>query len=395
MANTHVTEPPMDASDPFAPLGQNVVGYNVMRDDNSSSDNTSRQNSRWNSRLQVRNSGKGKGKGKPSKKGNRDPNDPHWKIPEFGKALGNARVVIFTMTQFTESTNPYRKRLPAPLQRSNLPGYVVHLPDPAFITARKRQDHATDQDLCVVCHNALKALYQLGDSPRLYYLHDEMKQPRSLLGQANQYLNRQAVQELVPENQKLTLGDYWRVLRVRPATSKYKAEQLQSEYIPNNTYGYYEVETTLENVKRLKIKSTRYWNELLVKDVPNDILYSLSDFYPGLPYEANIIRDNESLGLPIYRIRETVFFQDQTPPTADGVLEEDKPRKRVNVEATITNLVGLGALPDEEQESLEHYMLSVEEILRRYEGYLQEWPFLIAQRLIKMQVSRLKYIKYA
>jgi hypothetical protein len=106
-----------------------------------------------------------------------------------------------------------------------------------------------------------------------------MKQPRTLRGQTIQYLSEQAVQELVPENQKLTLGDYWGVLRVSPATNKYKAEQLQLEYIPNNTYGYYEVKTTLDNVRRLKIKPTRYWNELLVKDVPNDILYSLSDFY--------------------------------------------------------------------------------------------------------------------
>jgi hypothetical protein len=148
--------------------------------------------------------------------------------------------------------------------------------------------------------------------------------------------------------------------------------------------------------KKIEILATlRYWNELLVKDVPSDILYSLSDFYPGLPYEVNIVRDNESLGLPIYRICETVFFQDQTPPTADGVPEEDKPRKRVNVETTIAKLIGLGALPDGEQASLEHYMLSVEEILKRYEGYLHEWSFLVAQRLIKMQVSRLKCIKYA
>ncbi len=53
-------------------------------------------------------------------------------------------------------------------------------------------------------------------------------------------------------------------------------------------------------------------------------------------------------------------------PTADGLAEEDKPRKRVNVEATITNLVGLGAIPDQEQQSLENYMLSVEEILTKY-----------------------------
>jgi hypothetical protein len=223
----------MDMSSPFAPIGRSIVGYNVTRDDNSSSDNSSRKNSRWNSRLQVRNNGKGKGK--PSKKGKKDPCDPYWKIPDFGKASGDARVVIFTMTQFSESTNPFRKRLPAPLQRSNLPGYIVQTPDPAFIAARKRPDQATDQDLMKVYHNALKALYQLGESPGLYYLHDEMKQPRTLRGQTIQYLSGQAVQELAPENQKSILGDYWRVLRLRPATNKYKAEQLQLEYIPNNT----------------------------------------------------------------------------------------------------------------------------------------------------------------
>ena len=110
-------------------------------------------------------------------------------------------------------------------------------------------------------------------------------------------------------------------------------------------------------------------------------------------YAANIIRDNESLGLPIYRIYESVFYQDTTPPTADGVAEEDKPRKRVNIEATIANLVSLGALPDQEQNYLESYMMTVEEILARYEKYLQEWSFLVAQRLLKMQVSRLKNIK--
>ncbi len=40
-------------------------------------------------------------------------------------------------------------------------------------------------------------------------------------------------------------------------------------------------------------------------------------------------------------------------------------------------------------------MLNVEEILAKYEKYLQEWPFLVTQRLIKMQVSRLKSIKTA
>ena len=185
--------------------------------------------------------------------------------------------------------------------------------------------------------------------------------------------------ELISENQKTSLGDYWRVLRVRPPTNKFNAEKPQLEYIPNNTYTYYEVKTTLENVRRLKVKPTRYWNELPIKDVQSDILYSLSDYYPGLPYEANIIRDidNESLGLPIYRIRELVFFQDQAPPVASNVPDEDRPRKKVDAETTISNLVALGAISDQEQLTLESYMIRVEEILSKYEMYLLEWPFLV------------------
>ncbi len=40
-------------------------------------------------------------------------------------------------------------------------------------------------------------------------------------------------------------------------------------------------------------------------------------------------------------------------------------------------------------------MIKIEESLNRYEGYLREWPFLVAQRLLKMQVSRLRSIKHA
>ena len=75
--------------------------------------------------------------------------------------------------------------------------------------ARKQHGQTTGQDPYVAYHNALKALYQLNDSPRLYYLHDEDKQPRSLQGQVIQYLNGQSVQELVPEDQKFIPVSGW------------------------------------------------------------------------------------------------------------------------------------------------------------------------------------------
>jgi hypothetical protein len=393
--NSYDFETEMDTTNPYAPLPRQVVKYDVTRDDNSSSDNASQNNSRWNSSWQVRNKGKGKGKGKSFKKGKRDPGTPFWTIPEFGKAIGDSKIVMFGYDDFNQPDNPFRKKVPLQLQRSNTPGEVVHLPEPALVVERKRPDQQFDQDLQKVYHNALKALYQLGDSPRLYYLQDEGRNAITLRGRVVQYLNDQAVHELVPEDQKKILGDYWRVLRLRPPTNTFSAGKPHLEYIPNNTYGYNEVKMTLDNVKRLKIKPTRYWNEALVKDVPSDILYSLSDYCPGLPFQADIVRDNELLHLPKFRIYETVFFQDQEPQVADNVPDEDKPRKRVDVQRTIDSLVGCGALPDAEQVTLESYFIDIEEHLNRYEGYLREWPFLVAQRLLKMQVSRLKNIKHA
>ncbi len=54
-----------------------------------------------------------------------------------------------------------------------------------------------------------------------------------------------------------------------------------------------------------------------------------------------------------------------------------------------------GVLPDGEQTALEDLMVRVEELLKKYEQYVQQWPFLVAQRLLKMQFNCLKNIKHA
>ncbi len=135
------------------------------------------------------------------------------------------------MADFILPTNPFRKRKPTRLERSSTPGYVVNTSEPALVAARKRPDQPHDQDLMLVYHKALRALYQLNESTGSYYLHDEMKDPVTLYGQKIQYLNRQPVHELVPENQKAILGDYWRVLRLRPPTNQFSAGKPHLEYI--------------------------------------------------------------------------------------------------------------------------------------------------------------------
>jgi hypothetical protein len=80
------------------------------------------------------------------------------------------------------------------------------------------------------------------------------------------------VHALLEEHQKQSLGDYWRVLRLRPATNSVKATNRDMEYVPNDTYSYYQVRKTLAQVARVQIKPCRYWNELPAKEVPDDIL---------------------------------------------------------------------------------------------------------------------------
>ena len=67
---------------------------------------------------------KGKGKGKSFMKGKRDPNDPFWTIPEFGKAIGDSRIVIFLMADFIQPTNPFAK---GPLRFCSAVPYLVTL----------------------------------------------------------------------------------------------------------------------------------------------------------------------------------------------------------------------------------------------------------------------------
>jgi hypothetical protein len=75
-------------------------------------------------------------------------------------------------------------------QKSNLPGYVVQLPEQALVAARMRHDQLYDQDLQKVYHNAFKAIYLLADSPRLYLLQDEGLNPITLRGEVVRNLNQ-------------------------------------------------------------------------------------------------------------------------------------------------------------------------------------------------------------
>jgi hypothetical protein len=61
---------------------------------------------------------------------------------------------------------------------------------------------------------------------------------------------------------------------------------------------------------------------------------------------------------------------------------------------TIEFLLSTGAITNE-QKSFEDYITAIQEVELKYSNHLANWPFLAAQRLLKLQMHRLKTIKLA
>ncbi len=190
---------------------------------------------------------------------------------------------------------------------------------------------------------------------------------------------------LLEENQKSHLGDFWRVLRLRPATNVLKSSNPDIEYIPNNTYPYYKVRKTLAQSARLQVKPCRFWNELPAKDISDDIFYSLCDYWPSMPRDVDIVNENSLLGLPLYRMNE----QNRTNYARVGA----KVQMINDNSYTIEFLISTGTIASDTQKSFEDYLTAISEVEMKYSNYVISWPFLASQRLLRLQMNRLKTIK--
>ena len=192
---------------------------------------------------------------------------------------------------------------------------------------------------------------------------------------------------LLGDDQISTLGDFWKVLRLRPsASTAYYAfvtpEWPTLEYLPNNTYSYFKIKTTLYQRHNTKVKPNRYWNETCVKDVGDEVLYSLAEYCAGMPNGADIVRDNHYLGIHPYCMLESISHYDGSGKKTDP-----------DVEATIMALITFGTIPNREQTTLEDLMEKVQEVTIKYFNWTKNWPFLAGYRLLKMQLGRCNHIK--
>ncbi len=103
---------------------------------------------------------------------------------------------------------------------------------------------------------------------------------------------------------------------------------------------------------------------------------------------VNIVNDNQQLGLDAYRMREQKRTNISPAPSI-------KPYRVHDHAYTLEYLLATQAIADTEQTTLEDYMTRVHEMDILLTDHIANRPFLAAQRLLKLQLSRLRVIKQA
>jgi hypothetical protein len=272
------------------------------------------------------------------------------------------------------------------METSMSPGHSIMLPDDTLVIPRLAPNQSFDAYTQKVYHQVLLAIHQMIRSHNNYYVQ-ELGQGCThyvnLKGQkVGVYAHGNSLYDLLADKQRASLGDFWKVLRVRPSPAGDKAQWAVYEYIPNDTYSFYKVKKTLKQMHGCTIKPSRYWNETCALSVQDHILYSLAEYCPGLPRDANIVADNQYLGIHPYRMLESLSKYDDVRKKTDP-----------DIEATITALMTYGTIPNREQRALEDLMEKIQEVTNRYFHWTKNWPFLAVHRLLTMQLNRCNHIK--
>ncbi len=281
---------------------------------------------------------------------------------------------------------------PAALVRSLAPGHPIQYLDSRQIRIRTNpsdlnQDGTPIDNIVFHYNSALRAIHEVGQSVAHFQFMEENGRVVDLRG--TPIPNGYAIDPhyLLGENQKSHLGDFWRVLRHCPATNALKSSNPDIEYVPNNTYSFYQFKKTSVQSARVQVKPSRYcWDERPAKDIPDDIFYSLCDFWPSMPIDVDIINENTLLDLPLYRMNEQSKTNHARPGARAHMVNDNS--------YTIEFLLSTGAI-NNEQRSFEDYVTAIQELEMKYSNHITNWPFLAAQRLLKLQMHRLKTIRVA
>ena len=341
--------------------------------------------------------GKGKGKGKGKAYNTKDtwgamPRDydpDQVVIPELGSATD---VVFHTFDSLTtENQTPYTVRIPTLYEVSPNTGLIILHMDIQEIRKRINPsdlngDGTPISNIVFHYNTAIKAIHEVRQSVTHFQIMEATGRVVNLRGEP--YANGHKVDPhyLLADSMKALCGDFWRILRHRPVSYGVRAANPDIEYVPSNPYSYYQVKKTLMQSAQVQVKPSRYWDERPAKNIPDDIFYSLSEYWPSMPRDVDIVNENTCLGLPLYRMNEQRRTNQKGPGTKPHMVNDNS--------YTIEYLLATGAVANE-QNAFEAYANEIQMLESKYANHISKWPFLAAQRLLKMQLYRLRAIRIA
>jgi hypothetical protein len=283
----------MEGENPYSPIGGARMSYDISDMNAEDDEGVFHPTVDYNSNTKGKGKSKGKAKGKAKGKNKRAPKDPDYMvIPPFGAAVTPYSSAFYAIHSFFEAQNPYAVRQPTPREPSLIPGHCVMLPDDTLVCPRLAPNKIFDKNIQTEYHKALQAIFQMKISHNSFYVQElgiGCAYYVNLNGQKVGVYDRESSKyELPNDDQRASLGDFWKVLRVRPTPTGARNSWTTYEYLSNNMYSYYKVKKTLKQVHGYVIKPSRYWNETCTVSVQDHILYSLAKFCPGMPREADI-----------------------------------------------------------------------------------------------------------
>ncbi len=183
-------------------------------------------------------------------------------IPEFGSSLG---IKFFSLTETLSGMTDYPVKKTEEFRRTSYSSSpIYYLEDKALCIRCSPKDidekGFPTTDIRNQYGRAEKAIYAVQQSCLHFVLTEESAPYRNVDLDGNPIAKgfKLKIHALLEEHQKQSLGDYWRVLRLRPATNSLKATNPDMEYGPNDTCSYYQVRKTLSQVARIQIKPSRY-----------------------------------------------------------------------------------------------------------------------------------------
>ncbi len=161
-------------------------------------------------------------------------------------------------------------------------------------------------------------------------------------------------------------GDLVRVLRYRPTVqTKFGPKPEVLEYILNDLYTWSFVKSTMRLYCPDKTSSSRFWNDQYVRPdvILPKILYSLHDHCPGMPIDLET--ECEEMNLHPFVWNEIVNApqgpKDKHPP--------------IDPDGSVKNMVQRGILNDGEITTIERFLSEFQQIQKRYDMLMENWPF--------------------